>query len=81
MKKILLILNLLFIIILTGCSCNKEIFDTNYRFDYALVYENGQWVKYEINKWDDYDNDIICIWTKDGKMIYSSSVNIILIND
>lgn len=74
MKKVIAIIALALIasIVLAGCSCNKAIFDTNYSFNYALVYE--------IKKWDDYDNDAICIWTKDGQMIYSSLNNIMLFN-
>lgn len=82
MKKVIAILMLAIVAVtaLAGCSCNKAIFDTNYSFNYALVYEKGEWVEYEIKKWDDYDNDAICIWTKDGQMIYSSLNNIMLFN-
>lgn len=62
----------------TGCKTNQSIFDTSYKFDYALVNEKGTWVKYEVKKWDDYENDAICIWTKDGKVIYTSMNNVVL---
>ena len=65
----------------TGCETNQSWFDTSYKFDYALVNEKGTWVKYEIKKWDDYENDAICIWTKDGKVIYTSMNNVVLYGD
>lgn len=78
MKKLLLSLVLLGTIGISGCACNQAIFDTNYKFETALVYENGEWVEYEIEKWLDYENDTICIWTKEGKMIYTSFNNVIM---
>ena len=54
------------------------MWDTSYRFDKALVYEKCEWTEYVVTKWADYDNDMVCIWTSDGQMIYSSSNNIIL---
>jgi hypothetical protein len=67
--------------LVTGCETNQSLFDTNYKFDYALVNEKGTWVKYEVKKWDDYENDAICIWTKDGKVIYTSMNNVVLYGD
>lgn len=62
----------------TGCSYNQSIVDLDYGFETALVYEKGEWVEYKVKKWDDYENDMICIWTTDGQTIYTSSNNIIL---
>ena len=62
---------------ITGCG-NQSIFDTSYEFDYALVNEKGTWVRYEISKWDDYENDAICIWTEDGKVIYTNMTNVVM---
>ena len=81
MKKkitIMLLALIMPILTLTGCSCNRSMWDTSYRFDKALVYEKGEWTEYVVTKWADYDNDMVCIWTSDGQMIYSSSNNIIL---
>lgn len=73
-----LLLVLIFSLLMTGCSYNQSIGDFDYGYKMALVYEKGEWIEYNIKKWADYDNDMICIWTTDGKVIYSSSVNIIL---
>ena len=81
MKKKLVILLFALIMptmILSGCKCNQACMDTNLYFEKALVYENGVWNEYKITRWDDYSNDMLCIWTTDGQMIYSSANNIIL---
>ena len=81
MKKIIiLVIFALSTVILSSCafSCNRSILDLNYRFKKAKVYEDGIWNTYQIKKWDDYENDLICIWTIDGQIIYTNSVNIIL---
>lgn len=79
-KKVLI---LIFVLVLcvacfTGCGCNQKVFDFDYKYTKALVCEAGSWNEYSIEKWSDYDNDMICIWTTDSKMIYTSSVNVVL---
>ena len=85
-KKIKIIIGVVAIITLiiisaflfTGCSFNQSLMDFDYGFDRALVYEDGEWNEYKVEKWDDYENDMLCIWTTDGQIIYTSSNNIIL---
>lgn len=83
LSSIIIIISLLLIVaismfVFSGCSYNQSVMDYDYGFETALVYEKGEWVEYQVKKWDDYENDMICIWTADGKVIYSSSNNIIL---
>lgn len=61
-----------FVFLLTGC--NKQIFDTEYTFDYAECYLNGEYIRYDIKKWKDYDGEQIQITTKDG-YVYVVSMN------
>lgn len=80
-KKVFKIFVMIFCLVMPVfllAGCNKAVFDTDYNFSRALVYEKGEWKEYKISKWDDYENDMICIWTSDGQMIYTSSNNIIL---
>lgn len=58
-----------------------NFFDLDYEFNKAIVYENGEYKEYSVEKWKDYDGDMVCIWTKDGKIIYTSSKNIVLIKE
>lgn len=62
----------------TGCSCNRKILDWNYNYNRCVVYENGVWTEYRVDSWDDYNDGTITIWTTDGQMIYTHSVNVIM---
>ena len=69
-------------VVLTLASCNKQIFDTTYAFDYALVqFPDGTCEKIEIQKWDDYDGEQIQITSKDGTTYLVNSVNCILVRE
>lgn len=67
---------------LTACG-NKDMFDTNYTFDRAIIaLPNGEVVEVEIDKWTDYeDGDQIQIITEDGTVYLTSTLNCTLIND
>lgn len=70
MKKIIL----LAITVLMLSGCNRQVIDLNRTFDYAECYLNGEYQKYEISKWADYDGEQIQIVAKDGKT-YLLSMN------
>ena len=67
---------------LIGCG-NKDLFDTNYTFDRAIIaLPNGEVVEVEIDKWTDYeDGDQLQIIAKDGTVYLTSTLNCTLIND
>lgn len=65
-------------VIMSGCSCNRKLLDLNYKYTHCVVYECGEWVEYKIDSWKDYDDGTISIWTKDGQMIYTHSVNVVM---
>ena len=69
------------LVLLTGC--NKQIIDTKYTFDRAIVVLNdGTRMEIEIEKWTDYeDGEQLQIIGKDGKVYLVSSYNTILIKD
>lgn len=57
MKKILMVLFLIIIMSLSLCSCNKQIFDTTYKFDKAIIsLPNGELVEGKIDSWTDYED-------------------------
>lgn len=84
MKKKLLVavLATTMILGLTGCG-NKDLFDTNYTYDRAIIgLPNGESVEVEIKQWKDYeDGEQIQIIAKDGTVYLTSSLNCTLIND
>ena len=62
---------------LTGC--NKDIFDTHYTFNKAIISLNGQTKVYDIVSWTDYDGEQFQLELTDGSIIVSSSYNTILV--
>lgn len=81
MKKILICILLLAVMVLCLAACNKQIFDTEYKFTNAYIKVGDEWIDVEIKKWNDYDgSDQIQIVLKDGTVIYTTSLNCILYN-
>ena len=81
-KKVLAVmLTSLVVLGLTGCG-NKDMFDTVYTFDRAIVeLPNGEVVEGKIDKWADYeDGDQIQI-TINGTIYLVHSSKCVLIND
>lgn len=80
MKKILAIILVLglALVILTGC--NKQIFDTTYSFDSAiLTLPNGKVIEGKVESWTDFeDGDQIQVKIN-GKTYLVHSSNIVLI--
>ena len=70
-------------VVLMFASCNKQIFDTTYAFDYALVqFPDGTCEKIEIKTWTDYeDGEQIQIVATDGTTYLVNSVNCILVSE
>ena len=80
MKKAI-ITALIFCSLLTMSGCNKEIFDTTYSFDYALVsFPDGSSEKIKIRSWTDFeDGDQIQITAEDGTTYLFHSENVVLV--
>lgn len=61
-------------------SCNKQIVDTTYSFDTAVIYVGGEWITVKVDSWKDYeDGDQIQIKAKDGDTYLVHSTNVTLI--
>ena len=55
-------------------GCNKFVFDTNFKLNYAVIEENGQSVLHEIEQWSDSESDsVVFSCKKCGNYIWSSS--------
>lgn len=67
---------------LTGCG-NKDMWDTNYTYDKAIIaLPNGEVVDVDVKQWTDYsDGDQIQIIAKDGTVYLTSTLNCTLINE
>ena len=85
MKKNKLIMTALALtIILVGflAGCNKQVFDTTYTFDRAILsLPNGEVIEGKIQSWTDFnDGDQIQVKI-DGKQYLVHSENIVLISE
>ena len=57
MKKILAITITAILLVVTLSGCNKQIFDTTYSFDKAIIsLPNGQIIEGKIDSWTDYED-------------------------
>lgn len=66
---------------LTGCG-NKDMWDTVYTFDYAIIkLPNGEIIEGEVDKWTDYEDGDQLQVTIDGKIYLTSTLNCTLIQN
>ena len=81
MKKKLLV-GLIGIVTLLGLvGCNKQIIDTTYSFDKAIVnLPNGEIIEGKVDSWKDYEGDQIQVKI-DGKTYLVHTEDIVLISE
>lgn len=81
MKKIIVILALTFLIV-GLCSCNKDMLDTVYTYDYAIVsFPDGTTKTIKLKQWSDYDGEQLQIIAEDGTTYLVSNVNCVLVKE
>lgn len=82
MKKILALTLISALLIVSLSGCNKQIFDTTYSFDKAIIsLPNGQVIEGKIDSWTDYeDGDQIQVKIN-GVIYLVHSSNIVLIKE
>lgn len=62
-------------------GCNKQLIDTTYTFDKAILYVGGEWITIDVDSWKDYeDGDQIQVKDTDGNTYLVHSTNITLIH-
>lgn len=77
--------SLYYIVVFLGVAtllvgCNKDIMNTEYDYDTAVIYDKGEWKTVNIKSWTDYENrDQIQIKTDDGTVYLLHSSNCTLI--
>lgn len=83
MKKCLLTAGIVAVMGLSLMGCgNKDMWDTNYTFNKAIIYlQNGDVVEVEVKKWADYDGEQLQIESTDGTVYLTSSYNCTLIKE
>lgn len=65
----------------TSCT-NKQLIDTTYKFEKAVIYIGGEWRTVEVDSWKDFeDGDQLQIKDKDGNVYLVHSSNVTLIKE
>lgn len=82
MKKILCVAMVLLAVLLIFTGCNRQIIDTTYRYDYAIIkLANGEVVEGKVQSWLDFENSDMIQVKIDGKSYLVHSVNCDLIDN
>ena len=83
MKRVVLLIIFLVIILVSCTGCyNKQLFDTTYHYDRAIVYlPNGEIVEGRVSSWKDFDDGDSIQVKIDGKMYLTHISNVCLIDD
>ena len=82
MKKIICVMLIVVMLLGTLCGCNKQLFDTTYSFERAIInLPNGEVIEGDVQSWTDYeDGDQIQVKIDDKTYLVHSS-NIVLISE
>lgn len=79
---VLVMLGLTALLVVTLSSCNKQIVDTTYTFNKAIIrLQDNSIVSGEIDSWKDYDGDQLQIRMKDGTTYLVHANNATLIHE
>ncbi len=71
---------LVFTIVAASTGCNKQIIDTNYTFNKAIINTGSEVITVNVKSWKDFeDGDQIQIKAEDGTVYLVHSSNITLI--
>lgn len=77
--KIFLIICMI-IVMLFATSCNMQIIDTTYKFDYVYInLDDKKMVEGVVSSWKDYDDCDMIQVVVNGDTYYTHSSNVILI--
>ena len=78
MKKYICII-LVIIMILALTACNKQVFDFDYNFNYAIIFlPDGSSIEGKVDAWNDYDQSDMIQVKIDGVTYLTHSANVIL---
>lgn len=69
-------------LLLSAASCNKQIFDTTYHFDYAYIgLPNGECVEGRVESWTDFEDGDQLQIKIDGTWYLVHAANAVLISE
>ena len=71
---------LLISILLVGCG-NRQVFDTTWDYNKAIITIGDEIIEVEVSSWKDYDDTSIQIKAKDGKTYLTDIKNVVMIKE
>lgn len=78
----ILIAGVITALILTLTSCNRNVIDTTYKFDKAIIFlPDGGKIEGEVENWVDYEQSDMVQVKIDGKTYLTHSSNVIFISE
>lgn len=67
-------------LLMTGCG-NRQIFDTTWSFNKAIITIGYEQIEIEIESWKDYDDTSVQVKAKDGRVYLTDIKNVVLIKE
>ena len=80
MKKKLILGLILSSILLVSCG-NRQILDTAWNFNKAIIIIGEERIEVEVDSWKDYEDTTVQIKTKDGKVYLTDIKNVLMIKE
>ena len=80
MKKKLILGLILSSILLVSCG-NRQILDTAWNFDKAIIIIGDEKIEVEVDSWKDYEDTTVQIKTKDGNVYLTDIKNVLMIKE
>lgn len=81
-KKIIIALLLVVCMCFLFAGCNKQIFDTTWSFERAIIFlPDGEKLEGKVTSWNDFDGSDMIQVAIDGKMYLTHSSNVVLISE
>lgn len=82
MKRLFAIIIVLLLVVAVLSGCNKQIFDTNQKFDRAIIQlPSGRVVEGKVQSWKDWENSDAVQVKINGVTYYTFLSNVVLIDD
>lgn len=79
MKKKLILIVVILSSLLTGC--NRQIIDTTWKFNKAIIIIGEEKIEVDVDSWKDYDDTTVQIKDKNGIKYLTDIKNVILISE
>lgn len=67
-------------LLLVGCG-NRQVFDTSWTFEKAIIVIGDEKIEVDVDSWKDYEDTTVQIKTKDGKVYLTDIKNVLMVSE